>query len=271
MTFSYRGEPARARAVRDRAPVRALVRRRARPRPRRAGEPSGSTGSRARRTVGPAEGSSPRPASTPATSSVDDPLTYGDEQPIDGARAGGRDASGAGRRRSSARTRWWSGATTARSWSRSPVVNREAFRTWVLDLLDHAGGARTPGAAGRVRRLAHGARGRAGRRVSERREPGLADANGSRRAAEPSLATATRRAAGRSPGRAQAGKVSPRRSRGRVARWRSCRRARPPGRHARRARRAVPRRSSARSSRTSSCCRCAGCRRTPPTGSSTCG
>ena len=39
---------------------------------------------------------------------------------------------------SSARRRWWSAGPTARSSSRLPVVNRAAFRSWVVDLLDHA-------------------------------------------------------------------------------------------------------------------------------------
>ncbi len=144
-----RGEPPRAghvllpgrrpppRPLRRGAALRALVRGRPRPRPRR---PAGVPG-RPHRRRGPSSaptGSFTPPAGIdPAEFVRADPMTYGEDQPVDAhvlvdaPRAGwvvdqlGEEA---------VLERRPDGAVVVTL----PVVNRAAFRTWVVDLLDHA-------------------------------------------------------------------------------------------------------------------------------------
>ena len=118
---------------------------------------SGSTASTANPRWAKAGSFEPPPGIDPAKFVRDDPLTYGEDQPVearvlvDAPRAAGWSSSSAKRRSSN-------GAPTARSWWRSPVVNRAAFRSWVLDLLDHAEVLGPAGAARRHGRVARRAR-----------------------------------------------------------------------------------------------------------------
>ena len=69
--------------------------------------------------IGARDGSfEPPPGIDPAEFVRDDPLTYGEDQPVDARVLVDASRVGLGGRRSSGRTRWSSAATTARWWSR---------------------------------------------------------------------------------------------------------------------------------------------------------
>ena len=220
---------AAAPAVRRRAAVGSLVRRRARRRTRRAARRSGSIASTASRRWGRRGPSNHRRGSTPAKFVRDDPLTYGEDRPVEArvlvdvvARGlGGRAARRRGRRRTP-RRRLRRGGTRGRQPRRVPLVGARPARS--------CRGASVPTSCAPT-----SSRGSA-RSWTPRREPAPArrTATATRARARSLRARAPRRAPSPS---SPSGSRSPRPS----------------------------------SNATSNCCRSAGCRRTPPTASWTCG
>ena len=113
VTFSYRGERAPPRSLRRRAPLRSLVRRRPRPRPGRPARVPGRPPRRRARARDPTAASRRPTASIPPSYVRADPLTYGEDQPVDAhvlvdaapRRLGGRPARRRGGGRAPARRR----------------------------------------------------------------------------------------------------------------------------------------------------------------------
>ena len=99
---------------------------------------SASSASRARSRGGDAGAFEPPPGIDPAAYLRDDPLAYGDAPAASGHGAGRREPRASGWSTSSATTpvveRHEDGSVVVEL----EVVNRDAFRTWVLDLLEHA-------------------------------------------------------------------------------------------------------------------------------------
>ena len=230
-TFSYRGDVRHARPLGRRAAVRALVRRRPRPRPRTRPGRSGSTGSTARPSSGPTARSRRPTASTRPTTCGADPMAYGEDEP--------------GRRPASCVD-----ATTA-GWvvdqlGEEAVVERRPDGAVVVGA---AGGRTAPRSARWVARPARPRRGAVAARAARRHGRRGSTRSWARRSASVEPVTARSSARGCS------------------ACSRSCRgssrtRASPSTELADPVRGVGAPSSSA----TSSCSRCAGCRRTPPTG-----
>ena len=229
VTFSYRGGTRQAPAVRRRAALGSLVRRRARRRTRRAPARSGSIASTASRRSGKAGSFEPPSGIDPAKFVRDDPLTYGEDRPVE-ARVLVDASRRAGWSSSSAKRPSSNGAPTAPSRWRSRSSTAAAFRSWVLDLLDHA---EVIGPDELRADIVAWLGAIVGRRADE---PAPA-----RRTAAATCARARSLRARATPVCTSPSSPSGSRS---------------------------PRPSS---NATSNCCRCAGCRRTPPTASWTCG
>ena len=239
------------RPVRRRAPLRPLVRRRPRPRPATPPRLPGRPHRRRARAGTPTARSSPRRRRSgrvrprrPAHLRRGPARRRARARRRPARRLGGRPARRGG----------GGGAptTTARSWSSLPVVNRAAFRSGSLDLLDHAevldrrpscaptssrGSTRSRAA---LSAMAGAGTGRSGPSAAPRRRERASD--------EPSAGRTAPAA------RPRAGAVDPR----------------PPRRDHRRARGAVRGVRARARTRPRAAARCAACRRTPRTGSSTC-